>query len=122
MKVVYIHKKDHEKGSYEATAANYKLDTEPMAEEKEEIILPDGFEQVLKAVVETMEHKPETWKKYENLPNGLWEIIRMEASELEKAYTGMRNAEVSHEKFKKELLHLCSAVVMAYHKMLKKEE
>lgn len=126
MRVLYIPKKhDHEAHSEPMTAksmpmyaeAEHNAEHEAHAEETQELILPDGMDRVIADVMQVMENKPETWKKYESLPNGLWETIRMESREVEKAYLAMKQGEGTHKDFTKELLHLGTAVLMAYKKM-----
>lgn len=124
MRVMYI-SKTHEKKAHSEPMDAYKIDSHEYhlqehrreREDLKELILPEHMDRVVADVVEIMEKKPETWQKYENLPNGLWEVIRMENREVEKAYLAMKQGEGTHKDFTKELLHLATAILIAYKKM-----
>lgn len=63
-------------------------------------------------VHEALEHKPETWMRYEHEKGGLFEIINMEVEELAKA-----RSEGSHEQLIVALSHVAAAAQHALNKM-----
>lgn len=63
-------------------------------------------------IKEVIEHKPESWLKYEHERSGLFEIVGMEAEELKRA-----RSEGTHKQIVLALAHVAAAAQHALDKM-----